>query len=154
MHTTDSRRSDILIGAILLAFCVFAAWRTSLVPNVPTGTVAGPAFVPWAMIGGVGALSLVMIGRALLRYSAGNPDSPIEMPRRATLVRMALFALLMIVYATVFMEVGYLWSTWIAFTIGLLLFGERRILVLALVPTAITFAIYYAFTQWLGVWLP
>jgi putative tricarboxylic transport membrane protein len=154
MHETDSRKSDILIGAVILTFCSFAAWRTALVRAAPTGTVAGPAFVPWLVIASLVVLSLWLIARALLRYRLGNSEKPIELPARGTLIRMGFFSLLMVAYAAAFMKVGYLPSTWVAFVLGLVLFGERRILVLAFLPPALTLAVYYAFTHWLNVWLP
>lgn len=154
MVGTDSRKSDVVIGAIILVFCAFAAWRTVYVSSAPTGTIAGPTFVPWIAIGLTTLLSLAMIARARLRVRTGNPDDPIMLPDGATFVRMGLFAALMVAYAAAFMTVGYIPSTLVAFVAGLLLFGERRVLVLILLPCIATAAVYYAFTTFLNVWLP
>lgn len=51
-------RSDIWAGIGLLAFCGFVAWRTLLVRTVASGTIAGPVFVPWLMIGGLSLLAI------------------------------------------------------------------------------------------------
>lgn len=59
-----------------------------------------------------------------------------ELPTRRTLVRMGLMALLLVAYAAAFEPLGYLVSTLVTFVLGLLLFNERRPLVLILVPLA------------------
>ena len=145
------RNPDILIGVGLLLFCAFAAWRTLKVTVPPEDTVAGTAFVPWLMIGSIVVLSLVLIGRAMLRTGA---IEAVSMPDRPTLVRMGLFTLLMIAYAFSFMLVGYIPSTLAVFVLGLILFRESRLLVLIIFPLVMTGAIYLGFTKSLGVWLP
>ncbi|WP_088736290.1 MULTISPECIES: tripartite tricarboxylate transporter TctB family protein [unclassified Thioclava] len=146
-------KSDIWIGFGLLALCAFAAWRSLLVRTVETGTIAGATFMPWLMIGGLAILALVMIARALRRGGLTG-GAQIDMPDRGTLVRMGLLTVLLIAYAAAFMTLGYLASTVIVFVLGLLLFRERRPLVLILVPIVLTGAIYLGFTRLLQVWLP
>lgn len=145
------RNPDIVIGFGLLLFCGFAAWRTLHVKVPPEDTIAGTTFVPWLMIGGIVLLSLGLIVRAVQRMPSA---ATVEMPDRATLIRMGLFTLLMIVYAFAFMTVGYIPSTLAVFVLGLLLLGESRLPVLVLFPLVMTGAIYLGFTQSLGVWLP
>ncbi|MWP38008.1 tripartite tricarboxylate transporter TctB family protein [Rhodobacter sphaeroides] len=142
-------RSDIWAGIGLLAFCGFVAWRTLLVRTVASGTIAGPVFVPWLMIGGLSLLAIALILRSILRGS-----SAVELPTRRTLVRMGLLALLLVAYAAAFEPLGYLVSTLVTFVLGLLLFNERRPLVLILVPLALTGGVYLGFTRLLQVWLP
>lgn len=154
MVGTDSRKSDVVIGVLILLFCAFAAWRTASVTSAPTGTVAGPAFVPWLVIALSATLAVILIARAAVRARLGNPEGEISLPNRPTFIRMALFAVLMVGYAGAFMGVGYIPSTLVAFVAGLLLFGERRIWVLVLLPCVATTAVYYAFTTVLNVWLP
>ncbi|MFC6489297.1 tripartite tricarboxylate transporter TctB family protein [Nitratireductor sp. GCM10026969] len=154
MSGTDSRKSDVVIGLIVLAFCGFAAWRTLYVSAAPSGTAAGPAFVPWLVIGLIALLAVALMARAVLRYRTGNPEEPIVFPGRGTVFRMGLFAVLMVAYAAAFMRVGYIPSTLAAFVAGLLLFGERRLWVLVVLPAFITVAVYYGFTELLNVWLP
>ena len=145
------RKPDVLIGLGLLAFCVFAAWRTLKVKVPPEATIAGTSFVPWLMIGGIVLLSLALIARAALQSASA---STVSLPDRATLVRMGLFTLLMVAYAFAFMTVGYIASTLAVFVVGLVLFRETRIVVLVLFPLVMTGAIYLGFTKSLGVWLP
>lgn len=152
MTGLSAQKSDIWIGISLLCFCAVAAWRTSLIRTVPGGATTGPAFVPWLMIGVIALLSVLLILRAILRPAEGA--ARIEMPSGTTLAKMAMFVVILVLYAVAFMSVGYLISTIIVFTLTLWLFGERRIAVLALLPAAMTGAVYVGFTQFLDVWLP
>ena len=145
------RNPDVVIGVGLLLFSAFASWRTLKVTVPPEDTIAGTTFVPWLMIGGIVILSLALIARAVLRTASADA---VQMPDRATLVRMGLFTLLMIAYAFIFMTAGYILSTLIVFVVGLILFRESRLLVLILFPIVMTGAIYLGFTKSLGVWLP
>ncbi len=153
MSHLDSRRSDALIACGLLAFCGFAAWRTTLVKTPGTATTMGPTFVPWLMIGGIAVLSLFLLFRAL-RGRGAREEGRIEMPDRPTLIRMAIFLVILVAYAAAFMTAGYIASTLAVFVAGLWLFGERRPLVLILVPIAVTAIVYLGFTRFLNVWLP
>lgn len=150
MSDVSQRKSDIWIGAGLLGFCAFAAWRSLRIKSQVGGTLAGPSFLPWVMIGAISALSIWLILRALRQEG----DTPIALPDRATLGRMAMFALVLVAYAAAFMPVGYLISTVVTFIAVLWLFGERNWLVLTLFPAAMTGAVFLGFTRALQVWLP
>ncbi len=150
MDGLAQKKSDVLIGSGLLGLCAFAAWRTLRIKSQTGSTVAGPSFLPWLMIGAIAALSIWMIVRAIQQEDTLR----IPMPDRATLVRMALFTLVMVAYAAAFMPVGYLISTVAAFVAALWLFGERNWLTLTLFPVVMTGAVYLGFTQALQVWLP
>ncbi len=144
-------KADIWISLSLLAFCGFATWRTMKIRVPPEDTVAGTSFVPWLMIGGMVLLALLLLARAVLRAAS---EDAVQMPDRATFVRMGLFTLLMVAYAFAFMTVGYIPSTLAVFVLGLLLFKEYRIPILILFPLVMTGVIYLGFTKSLGVWLP
>lgn len=158
------KHSDIWIGGGLLAFCVFAAWRTLRIPAVGTGTSAGPAFIPWLMIGAIVVLALAMMARAAVTGRAATPkadNSPEDQDDvagtragRGAMIRIAVFVALLVAYAALFMTLGYLVTTLVVFISGMFLLGERRPLVLVVVPAIITTAIYYGFTELLQVWLP
>lgn len=145
------KTSDMWIGLGLLLFSAFAVWRTMKIKVPPEATIAGTSFVPWLMIGGIVLLSFGLIFRAVLSSVA---DKTIEVPDPATLVKMGFFTLVMIVYAAGFMTFGYIPSTIAVFIIGLLLFRERRLVILIIFPLIMTGLIYLGFTRILNVWLP
>lgn len=145
--------SDIGIGLGLLLFCGFATWRTLGIRVPPEDTIAGTSFLPWIMIGGIALMSLILIGRALLRLRR-DENSDIPIPEKATFMKMGLFTILMVAYAALFMTFGYIPTTLVVFIVGLILFQERRIPVLILFPVLMTGLIYLGFTRILNVWLP
>ncbi|WP_321340211.1 tripartite tricarboxylate transporter TctB family protein [Breoghania sp.] len=147
-------KSDILIGGGLLAFCAFAAWRTLLIRSVHSGTVAGPSFVPWLMIGAVGLLALGLVARGVRQQVAAGGAVKAIRPEGGALVKIVLFAILLTAYAAAFYPVGYIPSTLVTFVAGLWLLGERKILQLLVFPCVMTLGVYYAFTELLSVWLP
>lgn len=161
------RSADIWIGAGLLIFCGLVGWRTLRIPSVATGTSAGPDFVPWLMIAGIVLLSLVMMSRAVVaaRSAAAAPavmagaapdsqDTAGGTVDRRVALRIAIFIVLLVAYSALFMTLGYLATTVAVFIGGMALLGERHWLALFVVPAALTAAIYYGFTEFLGVWLP
>lgn len=145
--------SDIGIGLGLLLFCGFSAWRTLGIRVPPEDTIAGTSFLPWVMIGGIALLSVTLIGRALISLKREEVVS-IVIPERKTFMKMALFTVLMVAYAALFMKFGYIATTLVVFVVGLILFQERRIPVLIIFPVVMTGAIYLGFTRVLNVWLP
>ena len=151
MAHVAERTSDLWIGAGVLGFCGFAAWRTTYIKAGFNSSAAGPSMVPWLMIGMIAGLSILMMLRAL-RRPAGGESVPV--PERGTLLAMGAFAILMFAYAATFMPLGYLPATLATFVIGLLLLGERNWLIVILFPIAMTAAVWLGFTRFLGVWLP
>ena len=146
-------KSDVWIGGGLLAFCGFAAWRTLLIKKGFSSSVAGPSFVPWLMIGGITILALILLLRGLRQTKAGIGNA-IPMPDKRTLLSMLAFVVVLIAYSAGFFTVGYIPATLIAFIAGLWLLGERKIWQLIGFPVVMTFAVHFAFTQFLSVWLP
>ncbi|WP_142846081.1 tripartite tricarboxylate transporter TctB family protein [Telmatospirillum sp. J64-1] len=143
--------ADFWISIGLLAFCAFAAWRTSLLPSMGTGTQAGPTFFPWLMIGGMALLSAAMLVRSLVAGSTKGEGSEIG---ARTLLRIGAFLLLMLAYAFSFVYLGYIVSTVAVFILGMLFLGERRVIFFAGIPVVIVLVIYFLFTKFLGVYLP
>ena len=153
MSTVSEPKSDIWIGSGLLIFCAISAWLTLDIKNGMSNSVAGPSMVPWIMIGATAILSLVMIIRAKATQGDGEAKT-ISMPDMHTLLIMLAFVLLLVAYALAFYPIGYIPATLVTFFVGLWLLGERRILVFALFPAIMTFAVYFGFTELLSVWLP
>lgn len=145
-------KADLWIGSGLLALCGFAGWRTTLIKKGFGSSVAGPAFVPWLVIGLIALLSALMILRAL--RAQHDPAEDIGLPDGRVLAAMGGFTLLMIAYAVAFMPVGYIPSTIVTFVLGLILLGERDWRLVLLFPVGMTLAIYFGFTELLSVWLP
>lgn len=162
------RRTDCWLALMLLVFCAFAAWRTTLIPSSGAGGQAGPDFFPWLAIVGIAALSVALFLRGLRSKPSGaagesavggapeastSGTSGSSVGRYAT-VALILFVALMVGYAAAFERVGYLPSTLVTFIVGMLLLRERRILQFLIVPALIVAAVYFGFTHLLDVYLP
>nr|WP_321460902.1 tripartite tricarboxylate transporter TctB family protein [uncultured Cohaesibacter sp.] len=164
----SSKRSDIFIATGLLIFCLILALFTLRIPSVSAGTSAGPSFVPWLMLGCIAVFSLLMIASNLIAAKRQSPPVAIEEApeetdtekeadarlAKGTALRIVVFILLLLAYATLFMSLGYLITTLSIFIAGMFLLGERKLLSLVILPGIIVAAIYYGFTEYLNVWLP
>lgn len=150
MLEINQAKSDRWIGFILLGLCGFIAWNTIGIRGQSGSTIAGSSFVPWIMI-----VSLIILALALILRSLNAPKTAsIEMPSKATFIKMLFFTAILITYAAVFVSVGYLLSTYIVFVAGLALFGERKPMALFILPAIMTGGVYLGFTKLLKVWLP
>lgn len=155
------KRTDCGLALLLLAFCAFAAWRTTMVPSSGAGSQAGPAFLPWITVAGIALLSVALFIRGLRTQAAVSETSVANEERapqrsgvRYATVVLVLFVVLMIAYAIAFERVGYLPSTIATFVIGMLLLRERRVLQFLVVPAVVVACVYYGFTYLLDVYLP
>ncbi|KXF75606.1 hypothetical protein ATN84_16565 [Paramesorhizobium deserti] len=153
-------RSDIVIGCGLLAFSAFAAWRTLYIRGQSAGTIAGPSFLPWLMIGAIIVLSLLLVlraRRATVPVPAETGDQPAGNDmgtKRRNFLRIGLFAVMLTAYSAAFMPLGYLPATLLVFVAGMLLMGERSPTKFFVLPVLITGAVWFGFTRLLQVWLP
>lgn len=154
MAEIQQSKSDIWIGSGILALCGFAAWQTLNIKQGFSNSIAGPSFLPWLMIAAITILSLIMIGRGMKSLRAEGTGKTVQMPQRHTLISMVAFVALLMVYAIAFYQVGYIPATLATFITGLWLIGERKIWILLGFPIVMTFAVHFAFTEFLSVWLP
>ncbi|PHR56252.1 MAG: C4-dicarboxylate ABC transporter permease [Robiginitomaculum sp.] len=138
----------------MLAFCGFAVWRTLSIKQGFSSSIAGPSFVPWLMIGLISILSAILIFQGISAGKEGGKDSVIHFPDKQTLLTIAAFVVLLVLYAAAFFPIGYIPATLVTFVIGLWLIGERKIWLLIGFPVVMTFAVHFAFTNFLSIWLP
>lgn len=154
MAEIQQSKSDVWIGSGILVLCGLAAWRTLKIKQGFSNSVAGPSFVPWLVIVAVAILSVVMIVRALRARRGNGAKEVVHLPRGRTLATLAAFVALLVVYAVAFYRVGYIPATLATFVTGLWLIGERKIWALIGFPLVMIFAVHFAFTEFLSVWLP
>jgi putative tricarboxylic transport membrane protein len=149
-----SKKPDFWLALALLAFCVFAAVLTTGLSTVGTGTWAGPSFFPWLMIGGIAVLSIALALRSLAHSRQPNNGGGSHTTGGRVLSKLALFFVLMVAYAFVYVPMGYIASTTAFFIIAMLVLGERKILQFAIIPLGIVLSVYLVFTQIIKVYLP
>lgn len=128
----------IVLGAVIL-FLAFG-FPAPGQPEDP-GTAALPR-----LIGG----ALVVLGIMLLFNSEKN----IFLPEPGTRTRTGLIIVAGIAYVFALTPLGFMLSSLIFMVLALLIMGIRSILRLVLVPIIVSVAVYYLFTDALGVYLP
>lgn len=144
-----SRNSDFWISLALLAFTAVAAALTTQLPAQGTGRGAGPNFVPWLMVGGIGLSALILLARSWRR--AACPHAPVNI---RLLAQLGGFLVLMLAYAAAYEPVGFIGSSLAFFLLALLMLGERRLKYLLAVPPLVVLGVYLVFTEIMQVYMP
>jgi hypothetical protein len=168
--------ADIFSGLFFVVLSG-AIYATALQLPAGRGNAPGPGFFPELMaIGGV-VVGLAICGRALLamRAQARRARTPraqgpaaepagAEPPRVAAVpaeretagdwLRLALLLGASIAYVYGLRPVGFMVASAAFLALSLLILGERRILILLLVPAGLTGGVLFIFTSLLGLRLP
>ncbi|MBX3502112.1 MAG: tripartite tricarboxylate transporter TctB family protein [Alphaproteobacteria bacterium] len=149
------RQGRLVATGVMLAFCLFAAWQSWLLP-LTDRLGPGPGFFPFWM-----ALIGVVLAIGLLVATVGEPAAaPVDgeaeriLPSGPGAGRW--FAIvLMLAAAAAAMEVLGFRITMLAFNAALAVaLGERRWWVIALFAVLGSVGVFYVFTTWLDVLLP
>ena len=148
--------ADIASG-LLFVVLSGAIYVTALQLPAGRGNAPGPGFFPelMAIVGVV--VGLAICGRAVLALRARAPLTPARAPRPETagdLLRLALLLGVSVVYVVALRPVGFMGASASFLALGLLILGERRILILLLVPAGLTGGVLFVFTSLLGLRLP
>ena len=147
------RRKNVIAAVVLIVFGLtygYLAWglpERSL-PNTP-----GPPFFPLIV-----SVIVVLLSAALLFQSLGSPDDTAAPDGSVTLPnarRLALWALAaFIAYVVLLMPLGFIVATVPFFAVLMVLFGERRPLLVAVGAVAATVILYVVFRHGFGIFLP
>ena len=148
--------ADIVSGLlfIVLSGLVFA---NALQLPQGRGTVPGPGFFPElaAAIGMVvGALICVRAVAAWRRRVAAGGKSAPRPETTMDLLRLAGLLVLGTAYVAGLKTLGFVAASALLLALGLVVLGERRILILLLLPAALTGVVLFVFTTLLGLRLP
>lgn len=158
--------ADIVSG-LLFVVLSGAIYATALQLPAGRGNAPGPGFFPelTAIVGVV--VGLAICGRALVALraqrrsaepaSAGRSRAPSAPPQQETAgdwLRLALLLGASIAYVFVLRPVGFMVASALFLALSLLILGERRILILLLVPAGLTGGVLFIFTSLLGLRLP
>ena len=142
--------ADAIIAVILLFFCAFAAYLTQDVPDIGMGAKLGPSFFPTLSISLIAFLSTILLIRTII---AKNVEAYARLSS-GILTKMALFLLLMFVYATFYLTIGWIFSAGAFFIIAMLALGERRLIHVVVIPAGIILLVFFLFTELMQVYLP
>jgi putative tricarboxylic transport membrane protein len=147
--------SDIISG---LLFVVFSTGVYLIALQLPPGrgNAPGPAFFPelTAVLGVVVGLAICVRAAVALRRRAGSPTRRVTGDSVGDALRLALLLAVSIAYVVGLRPVGFLIASGLFLVVSLLILGERRVLILVLVPAGLTGVIHLVFTSLLGLRLP
>lgn len=94
--------SDRIFGGVGLALAIFYIWAASIIPDSFMVDVIGPRTFPYIVGGVLGLCSLIFILR---------PDSEPDWPHFRELFEIAMAAAVMLLYAWILPELGFLIAT-------------------------------------------
>jgi putative tricarboxylic transport membrane protein len=144
--------TELWLTLFVFALSSLAAFLTHSLSTGGLSTELGPAFFPWMMVIGMFAFSVLLLVRSIWNKQIVKGETPSI--NWKLLGKLALFLVYMGLYATFYVQVGYLVSTGIFFVLAMLTLGERRPLHFLVIPLLITGGVYLVFTQILNVYIP
>ncbi len=146
---------DLWLGLLCLLISAVGAVMVHDLSAGGVKTELGPAFFPWLMVGGIAFFSVLLLVRAVLlggsKDAQGDADSGFSLK---LLGKLAFFVVFMLIYAAVYVEVGFLISTAVFFIVAMLVLGERRIVHVAVIPVCVIVSVYLIFTKIMQVYIP
>jgi putative tricarboxylic transport membrane protein len=138
---------DRIGGALILAFCLFYAWKIGDIRLLPFQQ--GDAFTARTM-----PTALVAIGIALSAFLVIRPGSSGRPQLRGLdWKRVGFFLVWMSIYGFTVRTFGFLLSTTIFLAVGFAVLGERRIWMLAAVSVPLVVLFWVLMTQGLDVYI-
>ncbi len=148
-------KSDVVIGALLF---VLSAAMFALTFQFPEHTVAlSPTFFPRIVAVGMAGLSCLLIARALVQPRPAQPAARLSLPdwaRQGHVRRIAVMAALGFIYTLVLDSLGFLVATALLLAATVVLFMERRLIVIVPVAVLGSGALYGIFRVIFKVPLP
>jgi len=149
------RRRNI-IAAVVLIFCGLSyLYLTSGLPTRSLPNTPGPSFFPWII-----TVILLALSATLLFQAIGSGSGQASSREKDVAVgdddrRRAIWALgAFIAYVALLPKLGFIVATAPFFAFQMVLFGERRPLLVAIGALAMTAILYLLFRHGFGVFLP
>lgn len=140
-------RTDFIVAAVLLVFCVVVYWLTTTFEEVPSSLSLNmpPEFFPRLLVWTIAGLTV-----AMLLEGRRRPEK-----QRRPIPPMVYYTALALVVFLVLTELFGLTLTMVAFCAALpLLWGERRLGILAVYAVAFPAGVYLLFVHVLEVRFP
>jgi len=142
-------RRDLIAALVLLAFTGGFAWLTLRLPDRGLPNTPGPAFFPSVIAAALAVLSVALLVRGA-RAAAVEPATP--PPAVAARGWLALGAF--VVYLIALPTLGFLIASVPFFAVLTWVYGERRIVVVALTSIAAPAALLLVFRWGFQIFLP
>jgi putative tricarboxylic transport membrane protein len=152
-HVRD--KGELAFAGLLLALGVFIVVDTSTIEIPKAASNVGPRFFPYA-VGALLTAGALMVVINLFRGDHASPEEgelidpslPVNMLRTAGMIASV------VAFAVLLYPLGYVLATAISFFAIAATLGARHFIRLGVGSLVLSIAIYLAFTQGLGIFLP
>jgi len=143
------RKKNIIAATVLIAIALIYGGFTALLPVRTLPNTPDPSFFPWINTMSILVLSVCLLVQGL-RQQITTPTPIDNTHRRLAIWVMGGFVL----YLVVMPSLGFILATVPFFAFMMVLYGERRALLVSGAAVAMTFVLYAVFRHGFGIYLP
>jgi putative tricarboxylic transport membrane protein len=148
-HEPSSWPYRVMCGC-LMGLGLYVAFRARQM-GFTTEVGPGPGFMPFWLGSALFGLALLLLVTSYISKPSGQEEL---VPERGALVQMVITIGAIGLFALFLESAGFVPVMFLVLAILLIAHGARRPLVIGAVAIAGSLGVGYAFTQWLGVFLP
>jgi putative tricarboxylic transport membrane protein len=143
-----------IAGVLVLALGLLAAYQTVQLGSEEGYAPSGPAFFPLVVSAGLLVFGTLFLLQALVRPDPALSEHVAEEEAATHWSTVGLVVLALLVYAFLLEPLGYPIATTLFFLVVTRVLGSRRLVRDAVIAVVLSFALYFGFTEVLGVRLP
>ncbi|MBW1667435.1 MAG: tripartite tricarboxylate transporter TctB family protein [Deltaproteobacteria bacterium] len=145
------KKANIIISAILIAFCSFFAFLTARLPQRNLPNTLGIDFMPWTLFIILFSLSLILLLKSVFTKSKPKQGQGITVREVGGVIFLTLLVYL---YVRVMSYAGFLMTTPLFIAVLMLSSGARKWKGIVAVSVLATVGIYFFFQKVFQVQLP
>ena len=147
------KRKNIIAGLVLIFISVWYGYLTTDLPVRTLPNTPNPAFFPWINTGIMLILSVSLLIQGLFFTEAGEQKGEQKVDKAAT--RLTVISLsLFVIYLVILPSLGFVVASIPFFAAMMVLFDERRPIMVAISSVAVTILLFCIFRYGFGVFLP
>lgn len=143
------KRKNIIAGLVLIFVSGWYGYLTTSLPVRTLPDTPNPAFFPWINTAIMMVLSISLLIQGLFFTEQGDQKVD-KAATRLTFISLTLF----VIYLVVFPKLGFVVASIPFFAAMMVLFDERRPIVVVISSVAVTVLLFCIFRYGFGVFLP
>lgn len=144
---------DCISGIVLILFGIWGWYETSTWKESVASSGISPKVYPRAVFTGLMICGMIILVRTIVKMCLSQKISARDLEQVIELypVKVAATIVLMLIYIFALRAFGFLFTTPFFLFAGMLLFGERRWIRMAVISVAGTLVLYLFFVQLMSV---
>lgn len=147
----QNSKTDIIAAICLLLLSFFVLWISRSFPSSKTGI--GVSAFPKLLAGLLIIFSIVIIVQAIKNSSFSKKEPIFEGFKKGHVLIIAVIIIL-IIYIQMLETLGFILSSFLLLITLMFIFGERRKIILLVVPLLFSVVLYLVFSKMAMVFLP